>query len=1471
RPRLDAYIRGIDYLGAKQENRNSDDNPGDKLLDYEGLVNFDSAFNIEELKSGYAAFREKVCVSKFPGRHSGPYWVAYSTLCVLERLSNKFDKNESQLKAIGREQFETWLALLKAKPSSGHVDLMSLVNTDRYKLYIQSCSPSELDKILASMKMKFSYDPSESDEESTYADFLHTAIVKFFNKFEKGQLDASRKSFLDLYMFYRSQLCTQSEMMQRYHGDTVRDMRNVFEDENPYKGLKDAQVLKQHLEQIKEEIRTTDSDLGTLQVQETLKCILCASSQDELTREIFSECTDIIVTLALRTTRPKNSDRIFLVFRMQLFRDYSKKHGKPDSSVFTAMANMCIKTSPVAHTLPEDGLRCISEAFEYCWEGYTNLSSEETTLTLKVWTLFLESGKEDLTNRIYDSLRDRERLAQIVWKEHMEEVKGLMEAVRKTPEEKIENFSHYQDVMKDIFALLKKSKLLNTIRKDITQFVFDCAVSQSFEKSRLGETASEFIDITKNDGDLIEFILDTCLSVLQRTELFQKFDGNSASAIQRLLTNCLEAYKGNPKLVTDVQHKKWLKLLAFLGEDMERLFPEEEPYTVYLILCGNTWAPYIALIGQTPRLNDCLVLFDHSLKIAKLVEENSNGSFSFISSISLAMLMLFAVNKPPGIGVYADSIMDLFLEVEECSNLSILVNNVYPLNPTAVHARIQACIDRIQTIKDSQVSAILSVLTVVATKHPEVFNANQTKYFIEMSTNAQSNLTSTYLAIAMVIARNNPAIVAPHYKMLMTDKRFKPDSLPVRIIMIVNIAAHNTAVLHDVMDFLVSIMNSNDPELVKIVIGQLSMLAKKDQDYMKKHKPTIEKLQNNTKSLEMKDSFQCLLDIIDGKGVEELIDGLQQQQQIVSTLEVKVGATMNTVISLGEQVIKQTEEISDIQQDLEKVEERVEVVETDIDQTKLKVEEIDNKTMTNAPKWSRDLSKLMNPEERNDWRLLASRLGYKNADIKAWAQQHDPCMALLSEWYATHKTSEANKGLFTALQEMNRVDGLIIVENAMKIADNVVEDDEFEYASPPPVFLSYQWGIQNEVKLLKQHLESAGYVCWMDIGQMGGGDNLFEKIDNGIRGAKVIVSCTTEKYAKSPNCNREVNLAVNLGKPIIPLLMEKMDWPPKGSMGPIFSEYLFVRFFQRSGEETADSRYWPVEKFQELLMQLNFYAVPDHSLLKSEYKDWWKPITEEIKIEKKKDVTSQQQNKQEVANRPSPQIFLSYQWGKQPQVKALYERLLSLGYTVWMDIFQMGGGDSLYDKIDKGVRGANVVVSCVTPKYALSANCRREISLADALKKPLVPLMLEQMKWPPDGPMSMVFTELLYINMCKDDDIQKTWSGPKFDELVTKLHEFIADNGQVVKAVASTVKAPVQEKANVDENTTPKRQINTKTDKASSNKSQITPQSPSMTAITLVRKTDQTPEVKAMHSVASSPITNDKPSVNSKSSSCVVI
>lgn len=61
--------------------------------------------------------------------------------------------------------------------------------------------------------------------------------------------------------------------------------------------------------------------------------------------------------------------------------------------------------------------------------------------------------------------------------------------------------------------------------------------------------------------------------------------------------------------------------------------------------------------------------------------------------------------------------------------------------------------------------------------------------------------------------------------------------------------------------------------------------------------------------------------------------------------------------------------------------------------------------------------------------------------------------------------------------------------------------------------------------------------------------------------------------------------------------MGKMAWPPAGTMGPIFGEYIFIRFFAREGENVGDDRFWSPAKFQELLMQLRFQIVADRNVV----------------------------------------------------------------------------------------------------------------------------------------------------------------------------------------------------------------------------------------------------------------------------------
>ena len=81
------------------------------------------------------------------------------------------------------------------------------------------------------------------------------------------------------------------------------------------------------------------------------------------------------------------------------------------------------------------------------------------------------------------------------------------------------------------------------------------------------------------------------------------------------------------------------------------------------------------------------------------------------------------------------------------------------------------------------------------------------------------------------------------------------------------------------------------------------------------------------------------------------------------------------------------------------------------------------------------------------------------------------------------------------------------------------------------------------------------------------------------------------------------------------------------------------------------------------------------------------------------------------------------------------------------------------------------MVSCLFKDYFQSVNCRSEITLAHQLRKPIIPLKFEEMKWPPQGELSMILTRLVYIDMTRRryGDIPRD----KFQQLVEKIKEHV--------------------------------------------------------------------------------------------------
>ena len=47
----------------------------------------------------------------------------------------------------------------------------------------------------------------------------------------------------------------------------------------------------------------------------------------------------------------------------------------------------------------------------------------------------------------------------------------------------------------------------------------------------------------------------------------------------------------------------------------------------------------------------------------------------------------------------------------------------------------------------------------------------------------------------------------------------------------------------------------------------------------------------------------------------------------------------------------------------------------------------------------------------------------------------------------------------------------------------------------------------------------------------------------------------------------------------------------------------------------------------------------------------------------------------------------------------------------------------------------------------MSEMCQREVTLADTLRKPIIPVLFEFIDWPPPGQLALIFAKLLYIDM----------------------------------------------------------------------------------------------------------------------------
>lgn len=111
-------------------------------------------------------------------------------------------------------------------------------------------------------------------------------------------------------------------------------------------------------------------------------------------------------------------------------------------------------------------------------------------------------------------------------------------------------------------------------------------------------------------------------------------------------------------------------------------------------------------------------------------------------------------------------------------------------------------------------------------------------------------------------------------------------------------------------------------------------------------------------------------------------------------------------------------------------------------------------------------------------------------------------------------------------------------------------------------------------------------------------------------------------------------------------------------------------------------------------------------------------------------------------------IFISHS-SKTPEAKAALDKLAEevkeiLGYEVWYDpALKEHGGHEWWAEILENIRRCDIFIFALTPQWLASLACELEYAYANALGKPMLPVMLEEVE---EQTLSRELQQLQYVN-----------------------------------------------------------------------------------------------------------------------------
>lgn len=100
----------------------------------------------------------------------------------------------------------------------------------------------------------------------------------------------------------------------------------------------------------------------------------------------------------------------------------------------------------------------------------------------------------------------------------------------------------------------------------------------------------------------------------------------------------------------------------------------------------------------------------------------------------------------------------------------------------------------------------------------------------------------------------------------------------------------------------------------------------------------------------------------------------------------------------------------------------------------------------------------------------------------------------------------------------------------------------------------------------------------------------------------------------------------------------------------------------------------------------------------------------------------------------------------------------------------------------EGVENCCALVCFLTPEYQASDNCKKELTYAMSLRKPVVPCFIgstQDKTWKPSDWLGISICDLLYVNF---QHVNKSNLSSKCDELIQKIHSIVGTSPVVSEA-----------------------------------------------------------------------------------------